>query len=91
MGPELKELAIQAYDGGPYVRRSLESIHDHTYPLYLESYFYLNREPGKPIDPKSEEFLRYILSQEGQGCIQREGRYTPLTAEFVQEQLAKLD
>ncbi len=91
MGPELKELAIQADDGGPYVTRSVESIHNHTYPLYHESYFYLNREPGKPIDPKVEEFLRYVLSQEGQDCIQREGRYMPLTPDLVKEQLGKLE
>jgi len=91
LGPELKELAVQAYEGGPYVKRSLESIHDRTYPLYHESYFYLNREPGKPIDPKVEEFLRFILSQEGQDCIQREGRYLPLMPHIVKEQIKKLD
>ena len=91
LGPELRELALQAYEGGPYVKRSLESIHDHTYPLYHESFFYLNREPGQPIDPKAEEFLRFILSQEGQDCIQREGRYMPLLPSIVKEQLKKLD
>jgi len=91
LGPELKELAVQAFEGGPYVKRSLESIHDHTYPLYHESYFYLNREPGQPIDPKVEEFLRFVLSQEGQDCIQREGRYMPLTPEMVKEQLKKIN
>ena len=91
MGPELKELAVQAYEGGPYVVRSVESIHNHTYPLYHESYFYLNREPGKPIDPKVEEFLRFILSQEGQDCIQRDGKYMPLTPEIVKAQLKKLE
>ncbi|MFI5337721.1 MAG: PstS family phosphate ABC transporter substrate-binding protein, partial [Opitutales bacterium] len=91
MGPELKELAVQAYEGGPYVTRSVESIHDHAYPLYHESYFYLNREPGRPVDPKVDEFLHFILSQEGQDCIQREGRYMPLTPEIVREQLKKLE
>ncbi|MDD3179883.1 MAG: hypothetical protein PHQ04_05960 [Opitutaceae bacterium] len=91
MGDELKELAIQAYDGGPYVKRSLESIHDLTYPLYNHYYFYLNREPGKPVEPKVSEFMHFILSQEGQDCIQREGRYLPLPPEVVREQLKKLE
>jgi phosphate transport system substrate-binding protein len=91
MGPELKELAVQAYEGGPYVARSVESIHNRTYPLYHENFFYLNRDPGKPIDPKVEEFLRFILSQEGQDCIQREGRYMPLLPGIVKEQLKKLE
>ena len=91
MSPELKELAIQGEAGGPYVKRSLETVHDRTYPLYGQYFFYFNREPGKPVDPKADEWLHFILSQEGQACVQREGRYLPLTAGLVQEQLKKLE
>ena len=91
LGPELKELAIQGRDGGPYVQRTLETVHDRTYPLTNEQHFYFNRNPGQPIDPKVDEFLHYVLSQEGQDCIQREGRYLPLTAAVVREQLKILD
>jgi phosphate transport system substrate-binding protein len=91
LGPEMKELAIQGYHGGPYVRRTLETVRDRTYPLTNEEYFYFNRNPGQPLDPKIDEFLHYVLSQEGQDCIQREGRYLPLTAEVVREQLKKLE
>ena len=90
MGPELKELDVQAYDGGPYVHRTLETVHDRTYAMYRRQLFYFNRDPGKPVDPKIEEFLSYVLSQEGQDCIQREGRYVPLTGAMVREQLKKL-
>ncbi len=91
LSPDMKELTVQAHDGGPYVKRSLETIHDRTYPLYGQYYFYLNREPGKPVDPKVAEFMRFVLSQEGQDCVQREGRYIPLTAAVVLEQLKKLE
>jgi phosphate transport system substrate-binding protein len=91
MSPDMKELAIQGYDGGPYVKRSLETVHDRTYPLYGQYFFYINRTPGQPVDPKVDEFLRFILSQEGQECVQREGRYIPLTADVVRAQLKKLD
>ncbi len=91
MSPDLKELAIQGWNGGPYVKRSLETIRDHTYPLYAHYYFYFNREPGKPVDPKVDEFTHFILSQEGQEQVQREGRYMPLTAEMVKAQLKKLE
>jgi len=91
MSPGLKELAIQGYDGGPCVKRSLETIHDRSYPLYGQYFFYLNRVPGQPVDPKVSEFLHFILSQEGQECVQREGRYLPLTGNIVSEQLKKLD
>lgn len=91
MGPELKELAVQGWNGGPYVKRGLETIHDRTYPLVNEEYFFYNRAPGKAIDPKVDEFLHYILSQEGQNEIQREGRYMPLEGAVVRAQLKKLE
>jgi phosphate transport system substrate-binding protein len=91
MSPDLKELSIQGYEGGPYVKRSLESVRDRSYPLWGEYLFYFNREPGQPVDPKIDEFLHFILSQEGQQEVQREGRYTPLTAEVVKAQLKKLE
>ncbi len=91
LSPDMKELAIQAYDGGPYVKRTLETVRDRSYPLYGRYYFYLNRKPGTPADPKVDEWIRFILSQEGQECVQREGRYLPLTGDMVRAQLKKLD
>ncbi len=91
LGPDLKELAIAPYEGGAAVPRTLETIHDRTYPLYGQYFFYVNREPGKPVDPKAEEFIRFVLSQEGQECVQREGRYLPLTANVLKEQLKKIE
>jgi phosphate transport system substrate-binding protein len=91
LSPDMKELAVQAYDGGPYVKRTLETVHDRTFPLYGRYFFYFNRAPGQPVDPKVDEWLRVILSQEGQDCVQREGRYIPLTGEVVKAQLKKLE
>ena len=87
----VKELAVQGYEGGPYIQRTLETVHDRTYPLFNQQFFFLNHAPGKPVDPMVDEFLHFILSQEGQDCVQREGRYLPLTAEVVQAQLTKLE
>lgn len=86
-----RELAVQGFDGGPFVKRTLESVRDRSYPLINEIFFYADKAPGKPMDPKVEEFLRFVLSQEGQQQIQREGRYLPLTADVVKAQLAKLE
>jgi phosphate transport system substrate-binding protein len=91
LSPDLKELAIQGRQGGPYVARTLETVRDNTYPLTHHAYFYFNREPGKAVDPRIDEFLHFILSQEAQDCVQREGRYLPLTAAIVREQLEKVE
>jgi phosphate transport system substrate-binding protein len=54
-------------------------------------YFYTSVKPGTAIDPNVKEFLRYVLSQEGQAEVQRDGKYLPLTPEIAREQLKKLD
>ena len=38
----------------------------------------------------AKEFLRYILSRQGQSEVRSEGDYLPLTNEVVREQLRKL-
>jgi len=47
-------------------------------------------KPGTEMDPKVKEFLRYVLSQEGQAEVMKDGKYLPLTAEVAREQLEKL-
>ena len=47
--------------------------------------------PGKPLQPKIKEFLKLVLSREGQDVVAKEGVYIPLTPQIVREELAKLD
>ena len=89
--PQTKTLAIARQDGGPYVDVNIDTVQKRTYPLLLEVYYYVNRKPGEPLDPMLKEYLRYVLSREGQEAVQRDGKYLPLTPEAVQEQLKKLE
>ena len=82
---------MAATGGGPFVEHALETVQNRTYPLFQEAYFYTSVKPGTAIDPNVKEFLRYVLSQEGQAEVQRDGKYLPLTPEVVREQLKKLD
>lgn len=87
----IKLLAVAPREGGAYVMPTRETFQDRTYPLVRSIYIFLNRAPGKPLDPKLREFLRYILSREGQETVARNGSYLPLTPAVVSEQLRKLD
>jgi phosphate transport system substrate-binding protein len=51
----------------------------------------VNKEPGRPLDPRAREFMRFVLSREGQQIIARMGYYYPLDADHLREQLKKLD
>lgn len=89
--PQVKPVALSTQDGGPSFELSLDNVRNRTYPLYADVFFFINREPGKPVDPKVKEFIRYVLSRQGQRQVMRDGKYLPLTAGVVQEQLRKLE
>jgi phosphate transport system substrate-binding protein len=50
---------------------------------------YVNKAPAKPLDPVPQEFLKLILSKEGQEVVIKDG-YMPLTPAQVKEELAKI-
>jgi phosphate transport system substrate-binding protein len=86
----VKALALAAKDGAPYIPFTLENVANRTYPLGRSMYLYLNRAPGKPLDAKIDEFLRFILSRQGQESVARQNVFLPLTADAVSEQLKKI-
>ena len=90
MGPNHKILAIGREDDGNFVYPTIETAQDRTYPLIGETYFYVNKRPDEPLDPKVKEFIRFVLSKQGQQMVAKDGKYLPLTAEAVAEQLKKL-
>jgi phosphate transport system substrate-binding protein len=89
--PEVKPLALAATDAGPYYAATRENLVQRKYPLTRIIPAFLNRPPGRPVDAKVMEFLRYILSYEGQHDIVRDGGYLPLSATAIREQLKKLE
>lgn len=89
--PEVKYLPIASKAGEPYVELTLDNLRSRKYPLFLEVYLYVNHEEGKPLDPKLDEFLRYVLSRDGQQAIQTDAKWLPLTAPVLQKQLQKLN
>jgi phosphate transport system substrate-binding protein len=88
--PEVKAVAIAEKDGGLFAAPTKENILNRTYPLTRAVYIFLNRAANRPMDPKLLEFLRYILTREGQGDVVSEGAYLPLPGEIVREQLRKV-
>ena len=95
--PEVKALALAEADAGPYVNITQATVTARSYPLSRSVYIYYTIDTPKAEisethgDPRVKEFLRYILSKEGQRDVIAEGSYLPLTATVVREQLKKMD
>ena len=89
--PTQKVLPVAVKDGGPYIPYTLDTLQNRTYPLYDRIFAYADRERGQPMNPAVLEFLRFVLSQEGQAEVMRDGKYLPLNAEVANAQLKKLE
>jgi phosphate transport system substrate-binding protein len=74
---------------GQCIDDSAENVLTGKYPLARFLYVYVNKAPNKPFDPLVREFLKYVLSQQGQQTVVKDG-FIPLTTKIVQEELAKL-
>jgi len=88
--PGVKTVALAARDGGPYYQGTFQEVLEQQYPLSRVIYIYINKAPGKPIDPNVREFLRFALSAAGQEDVVKEGIFLPLPPSMVQAELAKL-
>ena len=83
--------ALPLAGSGTAVSLTPGSIIDGTYPLARGVYIYTNRAKGKPVDSRIIEFLRFVLSDEGQALVQSQGDYLPLGPAEAAEQRKKLE
>ncbi len=87
----LKPLALARDARGPFVAPSMETFRDRSYPLVRSIYIYLNRKPGTALEPRLREFLRFIVSADGQRIVADGSGFLPLPAAHAAEQRARLD
>ena len=88
--PQLKVLAISSRTGGECIPYTMETVHDRTYPLISQIYMFANRDESGAVKPLVREFLRYVVSRQGQEEVERDGKYLPLTAQVAHEQSQKV-
>jgi phosphate transport system substrate-binding protein len=87
----LKVIALSKTPDGPAIPLTADNVKNRSYPLIRDAYIYVNKPPGRAMDPKVREFIRFVLSREGQEIIQKAGVYSPIPASYIREQLKKLD
>lgn len=76
-------------DGEPLVAPTPENVMRGDYPLARFLYIYVNRHPTRGLQPLEREFLKLILSRQGQEVVVRDG-YLPLPAALVEKQRREL-
>ena len=76
--------------GQPFVEATSGNAVNNSYPLSRFLYVYVNKQPNKPLAPLDREFLKMILSQQGQEVVVKDG-YIPLPAKVVEKYMASLE
>jgi phosphate transport system substrate-binding protein len=86
---EVRAIPLAKDEKSPLVEPSFENALKGSYPLGRTLYIYIAKKPGQPAPKLVEEFLTFVLSQEGQQVVQKDG-YGPLPAKVVAKQLELL-
>jgi phosphate transport system substrate-binding protein len=85
----VKALPLALQEGDQPEDATPENAIDGDYPLARYLYVYVNKRPGTPLAPLEEEFLKLVLSKEGQDVVGKDG-YVPLNARLAERELRKL-
>lgn len=86
----VRPVPIALSEGEPAYEPSVENILSGRYPLSRLLYVYIVKSPTEPLDTLTREFLKFVLSQQGQEVVIKDG-YMPLPANIVMRERAKLE
>ena len=85
----VKALPLAKKAGGQFVEANKKNSLNGSYPLARVLYVYVNKAPNKPLEPVVAEFIKLVLSKQGQEAVAKDG-YIPLPAKTAQKYLNKI-
>ncbi len=89
---DVKAIPVALDEHSPFVMADTGTVTNHGYPLTRIITLFLDRAPGQPVAPPVREFVRYILSHDGQQAVLDDGGgYLPILAPEAARQLKKLE
>ena len=86
---EVRAIALAKDAKSPLVEPSFDNALKGKYPLGRTLYIYVAKKPGEPLPKLIEEFLRFVLSAEGQQIVLKDG-YGPVPVKVNAKQLELL-
>jgi phosphate transport system substrate-binding protein len=85
----VRAVPLAAKDGDKCHEATPDEAYSGKYPLARFLYVYINKAPGKALDPVTREFAKLIMAKEGQEVVVKDG-YFPLPASIAKEELNKI-
>jgi len=86
----VRALPLAEKEGAPFVAPSQTNAMNGSYPLWRHLLIYVNKAPNKPLDPLVKEFIKFVLSKEGQAIVRKDG-FFPLPQAVIEKELSKLE
>jgi len=87
--PGVRVVPLAEKEGGKCVEATAENAYSGAYPLARFLYVYVNKAPGKALDPLTREFVKLVMAKEGQEVVVKDG-YFPIPASVAREELNKV-
>ncbi|WP_342243270.1 phosphate ABC transporter substrate-binding protein PstS family protein [Pseudomonas sp. OTU5201] len=85
----VKTVALAKKEGGEFVEDNEQNALNGSYPLSRFLYVYVNKAPNKPLAPLEAEFVKLVLSKQGQEVVVKDG-YIPVPAKVAEKVLKDL-
>ena len=80
IGPGTRTLPLAEKLGATFFAPSYDEVARARYPLSRITFFNANKPPGQPLPPALAEFVRFILSRDGQAVVREQAIFLPLRA-----------
>ncbi|MCU0233483.1 MAG: phosphate ABC transporter substrate-binding protein [Thermoanaerobaculales bacterium] len=87
--PGVRAVPILVEEGAPPVSATFANAANGRYPFARFLEVYINKAPGTPLDRLTFEYIRFMLSADGQRVVIRAG-FHPLDAATAEQQLGKI-
>lgn len=85
----VRALPLSSENGGEFFEANYTNALSGDYPMARFLIVYVNKKPGEPLDKLTLEFLKFVLSKQGQMIVEKDN-YFPMPAELAAETVTTL-
>ena len=82
----VRTVPLASFYGAQCYDTTAEATYSGKYPVARYLYIYLNKAPDEQLDPLRAEFIKYILSKDGQTIMEKGGDF-PISNEIREHEL----
>jgi phosphate transport system substrate-binding protein len=86
---DVRAVPLAMKEGQPCYEADAKNAYSGDYPLARFLYVYLNKNPNQDLDPLRKEFIKFVLSKQGQQIVIKDG-FFPVSSDIAQKDMAVL-